>query len=139
MLGLVGLCAAVDALAGCGGGTGDKSATSAAAQNTSGELSAAIGEGVADQIALGSDVGIDYSGLRAVLVMVDGRTVFEKYYDTTPERSFNTWSITKSVMSTLVGIASARAPPGHPCEAAAEIRVVMQPRTAKTTLPRCWR
>ena len=69
------------------------------------DVAAAVATGVADFLALGPEIGADYSGLRAVLVTVDGRTVFEKYYDASPDDTFNVYSVTKSVLSTLVGIA----------------------------------
>ncbi len=69
------------------------------------DVAATIARGVADQLALGPEIGADYSGLRAVLVTVDGRKVFEKYYKASPDDTFNTFSVTKSVLSTLVGIA----------------------------------
>lgn len=43
--------------------------------------------------------------MRAVIVTVDGKTVFENYYDTTADVHRNIYSMTKSVMATLVGIA----------------------------------
>jgi len=46
-----------------------------------------------------------YRSVRAVLVMAGGRTVFERYYNTSPTTSRDVESVTKSVMSTLVGIA----------------------------------
>ena len=42
-----------------------------------------------------------------MIVMVDGQTVFERYYQTTAAESQDIQSVTKSVMSTLVGIALA--------------------------------
>jgi CubicO group peptidase (beta-lactamase class C family) len=46
--------------------------------------------------------------VRAIIVSQDGRTVFEKYYGTTPDAARNMFSVTKSVISTLVGAAIAR-------------------------------
>jgi CubicO group peptidase (beta-lactamase class C family) len=46
--------------------------------------------------------------VRAVIVSQDGRTVFEKYYGTTPGAARNMFSVTKSVISTLIGAAIAR-------------------------------
>ena len=43
--------------------------------------------------------------VRAVLVIVDDRTVIEEYYDTSADEFRNVYSVTKSVLSTLVGIA----------------------------------
>ena len=42
-----------------------------------------------------------------MIVLVDGQTVFERYYQTTAAESQDIQSVTKSVMSTLVGIALA--------------------------------
>ena len=66
------------------------------------DVAATIATGVGDELALCPEY---CSGLRAVLVKVDGRTVFEKYYNASPDDTFNTCSVTKSVLSTLVGIA----------------------------------
>jgi CubicO group peptidase (beta-lactamase class C family) len=49
--------------------------------------------------------GQDYDRLRAIVVLVKGRTVFEQYYRSSPEQYRNSFSVTKSVMSTLIGIA----------------------------------
>ncbi len=46
-----------------------------------------------------------FEHVRAVLVEVDGELVVEKYWQTDATESRNTYSVTKSVMSTLVGIA----------------------------------
>ena len=43
--------------------------------------------------------------IRAIIVQVDGRTRFEHYYSSSADRSRSSFSVTKSVMSTLVGIA----------------------------------
>ena len=43
--------------------------------------------------------------LRAVLVSVDGEVVAERYYDSDPTDYADLQSVTKSIMSTLVGIA----------------------------------
>jgi CubicO group peptidase (beta-lactamase class C family) len=45
--------------------------------------------------------------VRAILVSEDGRTVFENYYGTTPDVARDMESVTKSVISTLVGAAIA--------------------------------
>ncbi len=46
-------------------------------------------------------------GVRAVIASVDGRTVLEHYVGTTPARTRNAFSVTKSFVSALVGIALA--------------------------------
>lgn len=45
------------------------------------------------------------SHVRAIIVDVNGRRRFEKYYSSSADRSRNVFSVTKSIMSTLVGIA----------------------------------
>lgn len=69
------------------------------------ELSSTIARGLADQVALGPDIGADYSGLRAVIVLVDGATVLEQYYGCSRDDAHDLQSVTKSVLATLVGIA----------------------------------
>ncbi len=52
---------------------------------------------------------LDYSGsfdhIRAILVSVDGRPVLERYYRSSAATTGNVFSVTKSVMSMLIGIA----------------------------------
>ena len=43
--------------------------------------------------------------VRAIIVNVNGRTRFERYYSSSAAESRNIYSVTKSVTSTLVGIA----------------------------------
>ena len=61
------------------------------------------------QVAAGIDHEMaqytSYDRIRAILVIANGRTVFERYYRSTASESHNVASVTKSVMSTLVGIA----------------------------------
>lgn len=45
--------------------------------------------------------------IRAIIVQVDGRIRFEHYYSSSADQSRSSFSVTKSVMSTLVGIAIA--------------------------------
>jgi CubicO group peptidase (beta-lactamase class C family) len=47
----------------------------------------------------------DYAGLVSVLVLADGRTAYERYYDSAATDHHHVWSVTKSIVSTLVGIA----------------------------------
>ena len=47
----------------------------------------------------------DLSAVRSVLVSVDGQTVIKYYRNRTPEDYAHVYSVTKSVMSILVGIA----------------------------------
>ena len=101
LAGLLALVLAGMVLAACAGNPREDGSSS----RSYADLEATIAKGVADQLALGPEIGADYSGLRAVLVKVDGRTVFEKYYNASPADTFNVCSVTKSVLSTLVGIA----------------------------------
>jgi CubicO group peptidase (beta-lactamase class C family) len=52
---------------------------------------------------------LDYTGgfdhIRAILVTVDSRQVFERYYHSSVATTGNVFSVTKSVMSMLIGIA----------------------------------
>ena len=75
--------------------------------------------------------------IRAIIVEVDGRTRFERYYKSSPDQYRSIHSVTKSVMSTLVGIAieegrlhlDDRLDKMLPRDAA-----VMSPRVARVTL-----
>ena len=52
------------------------------------------------------DVGTGaFDQVRSILVSVDGRPVFERYYDSSAAATGNVFSVTKSVMSMLVGVA----------------------------------
>ena len=54
------------------------------------------------QLAAGN---ADFDAVRSVLVSVDGKTVIELYRNQTPDDYAHVWSVTKSVLSILVGIA----------------------------------
>lgn len=47
----------------------------------------------------------DYAGLASVIVLADGRTVYERYFESVATDHHHVWSVTKSIISTLVGIA----------------------------------
>ncbi|HEX6888014.1 MAG TPA: serine hydrolase [Candidatus Nanopelagicales bacterium] len=51
-----------------------------------------------------------YEGLRSVIVLAHGRTAYERYFDSRPTDRHQVWSVTKSVIGTLIGIALAQ---GH--------------------------
>jgi CubicO group peptidase (beta-lactamase class C family) len=76
--------------------------------------------------------------LRAVLVSVDGEVVAERYYGSDPSEYADLQSVTKSIMSTLVGIAIAEGKiSGVDAtleELLPEYRKDMDDRTRKTTL-----
>lgn len=51
--------------------------------------------------------GAPYANLRSLIVLHAGRTVYERYYSSSPEDYHQVFSITRGIMSTLVGIAIA--------------------------------
>jgi CubicO group peptidase (beta-lactamase class C family) len=51
--------------------------------------------------------GAGYGNVRAVLVAQHGKTVVERYYESRPDERRTVFSVTKSVVGTLVGIAEA--------------------------------
>jgi CubicO group peptidase (beta-lactamase class C family) len=70
-----------------------------AAAPTGAELAAAVDRFVDQSLSPG------IRNTRAILVAVDGKTVVERYYDSSADQTANVASVTKSVLSTLVGIA----------------------------------
>jgi CubicO group peptidase (beta-lactamase class C family) len=60
---------------------------------------------VFDELVNGDITAGVYEDLRAVLVLVGGRPLVERYYDSSAEATSNVASVTKSFMSILVGIA----------------------------------
>jgi CubicO group peptidase (beta-lactamase class C family) len=60
---------------------------------------------VFDRLVEGGSTARIYEDLRAVLVLVGGRPLVERYYDSSAEATSAVASVTKSVMSVLVGIA----------------------------------
>jgi CubicO group peptidase (beta-lactamase class C family) len=62
-------------------------------------------EKIAAAIAGQAEVINDFDQVRAIVVATDARIVFEQYYETDQEAYWGVQSITKSVISTLVGIA----------------------------------
>lgn len=82
--------------------------------------------------------GSRLEGLQAVVVVRDGVTIFEQYYGTTADEFHDIASVTKSVMSTLIGIAIADgAISGVQATLAGLLpnyRAVMSPAVARTTL-----
>jgi CubicO group peptidase (beta-lactamase class C family) len=77
-------------------------------------------------------------GVRAVLVLVNGRPVVERYRGSTPEDSYDTFSVGKSIMSTLIGIAIAegklRGVDVTLGEALPHHKAMMRPEVTRTTL-----
>jgi CubicO group peptidase (beta-lactamase class C family) len=62
-------------------------------------------ERIAAAIAGYAEVISDFDQLRAIVVATDDRIVFEQYYGTDQEAYWGVQSVTKSVVSTLIGIA----------------------------------
>jgi CubicO group peptidase (beta-lactamase class C family) len=66
-----------------------------------------VGAKIAAQIRAEFDRGPRnvYRNVRAILVSVGGRPVMEQYYQSSPTETRNVYSVTKSVLGTLIGIA----------------------------------
>jgi CubicO group peptidase (beta-lactamase class C family) len=111
----VALALTIAMLTSCSGSPGRTASSSRpAASSSSGdvpvshELVTRLAEGLPRDLPvfLGSVQAPSFVGLRAALVQVDGRTVFEEYYGGSSASDTNdVFSVTKSVLSTLVGIA----------------------------------
>ena len=98
-------------------------------------MSTAVSTAVHDEIArAGSRLG----DVQAVVVLRDDTTVFEGYYGTTAREFHDTRSVTKSVMSTLIGIAIADGSIAGVEATLADLlpdhRAEMTPAVARTTL-----
>ena len=79
-----------------------------------------------------------FDQLRAVVVATEGKVVFEEYYETDADAYWGMQSVTKSVVSTLIGIAVGEGLIEGPDATLAELlpsyAEVMSPRTAAITL-----
>ena len=79
-----------------------------------------------------------YEDLRAVLVLVGGRPLVERYYDSSAEATSNVASVTKSVMSILVGVALDEGVLGSVDQTLSELlpeyAAIMAPEVAGVTL-----
>jgi CubicO group peptidase (beta-lactamase class C family) len=95
-----------------------------------------VGEAVEQYFARSYTRGL--RDVRAVLVLVNGRPVLERYRGGRPEDSHDTYSVGKSIVSTLVGIAIAegklRGVGVTLAEALPHYRSVMRPEVARATL-----
>ncbi len=93
---------------------------------------------LADAVATQLEIDDSLNNLRALVVVHDGETVFEKYWSTTPTTYWDTESVTKSVMSALVGIALADGDLDSVDQTLAELlpeyAEAMRPAVAGTTL-----
>lgn len=105
---VLGLLVTAVILAACsvGSPTASQSSPAVAGAEVAPEASERIAKAIDEQVRAGSAAGIDYSGLRAILVTVDGRTMLERYYrGAAADDTHDIQSVTKSILSTLVGIA----------------------------------
>ena len=108
------------------GRVGDGSGGGAIAASVSGRLKPVL------------DTGGAWDSVRAILVTVGGKPVFEKYYHSTSDEYHNVFSVTKSVLSTLIGIAVGEGRIGGVDETLAHLLPQyakgMSPQVARTTL-----
>jgi CubicO group peptidase (beta-lactamase class C family) len=111
----VALALTVAMLTACSGSVGRSASSSPAAASSSGgdvpvsrTLLARLAQTLPREMPtfLGPSAAPNFVGLRAALVQVEGRVVFEEYYGGSSASETNeVFSVTKSVISTLVGIA----------------------------------
>ena len=100
------LCVSAVLIATAGACTGTTSAPARAGATPSADqrgVSPDLDGRIQDFLDLGHSGGFDH--IRAILVSVDDRMVFERYYRSSGATTGNVFSVTKSVMSTLIGIA----------------------------------
>jgi CubicO group peptidase (beta-lactamase class C family) len=86
-------------IAGCT--SGHPSAPSSSGRTPTSAIDARVAAGIDHAMAQYTP----YDRIRAILVQANGRTVFERYYRSSATEYHNVASVTKTVMSTLVGIA----------------------------------
>jgi CubicO group peptidase (beta-lactamase class C family) len=99
---VVAACTGAFLVAACSGTAPSDSAPPSGPSASPTSVEARLATAIDQELSPGRD---SYSQVRAVLVLVNGRTAFERYYQSSPEQYRNVFSVTKSVMSTLVGIA----------------------------------
>ena len=92
--------AVITACAGSPNGSGAGETPGEEQTSSSPEQVAAVFDGFVEDDPTGRS-----DALRAVLVLVGGRPLVERYYDSSAEATSNVASVTKSVMSILVGVA----------------------------------
>jgi CubicO group peptidase (beta-lactamase class C family) len=106
----------ISMLSACSGGAPPRSASSSPRAASSSRTIAPVSAALVTKLAvslprdlptyLGNRPSPNFVGLRAAVVEIDGRAVFEEYYGGSSAADTNdVHSVTKSVMSTLVGIA----------------------------------
>ena len=98
--------ALIAAMAGCSGGSATTpAANDSTASATSASAHQVLPAEVDKRIQAFLDAGTAFDQVRAILVSVGGRPVFERYYQGSAATTGNVFSVTKSVMSMLIGIA----------------------------------
>jgi CubicO group peptidase (beta-lactamase class C family) len=126
--------ALITACAGSPDGSGSEQ-TPAGQQTSSGPEQVAA---VFDELVEGDTTAGVYEDLRAVLVLVGGRPLVERYYDSSAEATSNVASVTKSVMSILVGVALDEGDVGSVDQTLSELlpeyAAIMAPDVAGVTL-----
>jgi CubicO group peptidase (beta-lactamase class C family) len=133
------LVAACTGSAGSPGSDGDRGQGGSEASTTAPEsgVSAEHVAAVVDSYLEGDLTGAS-EDVRAVLVTVGGRPVLERYYDSSAEATSGVFSVTKSVMSILVGIALDEGDLGSVEQTLAELlpeyAATMAPEVAGVTL-----
>ncbi len=133
------LCSTLLLLSSCSAGGSPQNQADPAPTNTATgratDVATMVSTAVREQLA---ESGSRLEGLQAVVVVRDGKTVFERYYGTTAGEFHDIRSVTKSVMSTLIGIAIADGAISGVKATLAELlpayREVMTPAVARTTL-----
>jgi CubicO group peptidase (beta-lactamase class C family) len=100
---------------------------------------AAVETRIADAVAaqLSGGQRQNYKDVRAIVVLVGGRTMFQHYYDRPPEQYRNLHSVTKSVTSTLIGMAVGEGKlrlDANLAELLPQYAAGMSPDVARTTL-----
>jgi CubicO group peptidase (beta-lactamase class C family) len=97
--------AVIAATAGCSGGSPAAPAVNGSTSTTSSRpvSPAEVGRRIQEFLAVGN--GAAFEQVRAIVVCVHDRPVFERYYHGSAATTGNVFSVTKSVMSVLIGIA----------------------------------
>jgi len=131
---LVTGCSGADSREGRPASSSSPTAVSTAPQRM--HVDADLGQAVEQYFSRSYSRGLRH--VRALLVVVDGRTVLERYRGDPPQASHDTFSVGKSIVSTLIGIAVSegklRGVDVTLAQALPQYRSVMRPAVAATTL-----
>jgi len=126
--------ALITACAGSPDGSGSEPTPAGQPTSSGSEQVAAVFDDLVD----GDNTAVVFEDLRAVLVLVGGRPLVERYYDSSAEATSNVASVTKSLMSILVGVALDEGDLGSVDQTLAELlpdyAAIMTPDVAGVTL-----